>query len=503
MTDDGIGGIDDVSRAILDRLADLRRSDAPTHGGRVLSYVYDSGLAELDALAREAAAAVQSLNALDPTTFPSVAALERDLVGFARTMLHGDDEVVGSVTSGGTESCLLAVKTARDLRVATDGGGPAGRAAGRLTIVAPSTVHAAFEKAAHYLGLDLVRVPVGPDGVCSVEAMARAIDDRTALVVVSAPSYPFAALDPVAEVAALAAERGLPCHVDACIGGWVLPWWGDDVPAWDFRVPGVTSISADAHKYGYAPKGTSVLLHRGRDRQAAQFFATTDWPGYPVVNPTMLGSRSAAPLAAAWAITRRLGPDGFAALTARCRVATEALLRTIDGIDGLRVVGRPVGPLLAVATDEEAPAAVRVDPHHWADEARALGWVLQPQPAHVQRDGSRLPATTHLTVTPVTDTVLPDLSRALVDAADRARGVPAASADGVLAALPAGLLDGGAIDGRGLDVATAEGLLDALGLGGASPLPDRLAPVMALIDAVPGPVAERLLIALFARLSTP
>lgn len=491
--------VDEASRVVLERLAELRRADAPTHGGRVLSYVYDSGLAELDALAREAAAAVQSLNALDPTTFPSVATMEREVVAFARSMLNGDGDVVGSVTSGGTESCLLAVKTARDLRRASapraTRGGP-GNGTEVPTIVAPSTVHAAFEKAAQYFGLELVRVPVHRDGTVSVDAIEARLDARTALVVVSAPSYPFATMDPVAEVAAVAAARGIPCHVDACIGGWVLPWWGGDAAPWDFRIPGVTSISADAHKYGYAPKGASVLLHRGRDRQAAQFFATTDWPGYPVVNPTMLGSRSAAPLAAAWAITQRLGVDGFTALTKRCRRATEALLDTVGDIEGLRVVGRPTGPLIAVTTDGTAAPDRRVDPHHWADEARALGWVLQPQPSYRQSDGSRLPSTTHLTVTPVTDSVLPDLTSALVEAARRARGMEPASAADAVASLPAELGSDATID-----AATADSLLTAFGLAGEDPLPPRLAPVMALIEAVPRPLAERLLVALFARLS--
>lgn len=484
--------LDEESRAVLGRLSALRRSDAPTHGGHVLSYVYDSGLAELDALAREAAAAVQSLNALDPTTFPSIAAMERDVVGFARTMLHGDNDVVGSVTSGGTESCLLAVKTARDLRRA------AGEHVGALTIVAPSTVHAAFEKAAHYFGLELLRVPVRPDGTVSADAIAAAVDTRTTLVVASAPSYPFATMDPVTDIARVAADHGIPCHVDACIGGWVLPWWGDEVEPWDFRVPGVTSISADAHKYGYAPKGASVLLHRGRDRQSAQFFATTDWPGYPVVNPTVLGSRSAAPLAAAWAITQRLGPAGFARLTAQCRRATEALVRAIEGIEGLRVVGRPTGPLLAVTTDETVAAGRRVDPHHWADEARALGWVLQPQPSYMQPDGSRLPSTTHLTVTPVTGSVLPELAAALAQGADLVRGVGPASTAEALGSLPADVLAAPTVDAAAADV-----LLTALGLDGDTPLPPRLAPVMALIEAVPRALAERLLIALFAGLSTP
>jgi glutamate/tyrosine decarboxylase-like PLP-dependent enzyme len=304
-------------------------------------------------------------------------------------------------------------------------------------------------------------------------------------------------LDPVAAVAAAAAERGIACHVDACIGGWVLPWWGDDVPPWDFRVPGVTSVSADAHKYGYAPKGASVLLHRGPDRLAAQFFATTRWPGYPVVNPTLLGSRSAGPLAAAWAITQRLGPNGFADLTARCRRATASLVDAVTEIEGLRIVGRPTGPLFAVAMDTSVAPDRRVDPHHWADAARALGWVLQPQPGHEQSDGSRLPPTTHLTVTPVTADVLPGLVVALQDAADAVRGEPTATAPDVLAALPAGL------SGDGIDAPTADALLDALGLGGRSPLPDRIAPVMALIEGVPSDVAERLLIALFAGLSRP
>jgi glutamate/tyrosine decarboxylase-like PLP-dependent enzyme len=483
--------LDDASRAVLDQLGALRSGDAPTHGGHVLSYVYDSGLAELDGLAREAGAAVQSINALDPTTFPSVAALERDVIGFARDMLGGGDDVVGTVTTGGTESCLLAVKTARDLwREAEGDGVPA--------IVAPVTVHAAFHKAAHYFGLDLVLVPVSTDGFVDAGAVIDHLDARTALVVVSAPSYPFATLDPIEEIARAASARGIPCHVDACIGGWVLPWWGDDVPPWDFRVAGVTSISADAHKYGYAPKGASVLLHRGPDRLASQFFATTGWPGYPVVNPTMLGSRSAAPLAAAWAITQRLGADGFAGLTARCRRATETLIETVRAIEGLRVVGSPTGPLFAVAADDAVPAERRVDPHHWADEVRSLGWVLQPQPGHSQSDGSRLVPTTHLTVTPVTADVLPELVAALETGADAVRGVPAATAADAMGVLPADLLSGPSIDAD-----TADTLLDALGLGGSSPLPDRIAPVMALIEAVPPALAERLLIALFARLSRP
>lgn len=463
--------------AILERLEALRAADAPTHGGRVLSYVYDSGVAELDELAASAIRLVQPVNGLDPTTFTSVAVMERDVVQFARELLHGDDEVVGNVTTGGTESCLLAVKTARDV-------------SGRTRLLAPVSVHAAFQKAAHYFGLELDLVPVQPDGRVRAEDLIARMGPDVALVVVSAPSYPHAALDPIAEVATAAAERGIACHVDACIGGWVLPFWGE-LPDWDFRVPGVTSVSADLHKFGYAPKGVSVLLQRGRDRQRVQYFATTRWPGYPVVNPTMLGSKSAGALAASWAILHALGREGFAELAASTRESTAALIEFIGTIEGLRVVGAPVGPLLAVATDDAVPAERRVDPHHWADQVRAHGFLLQLQPALAQEGGAALPATTHLTITPVTASVLPELIATLAVAADQVRGEPPVDPHQVLAALPQGL--------DSLDSQTAYGVLAALGLVGGAGLPQRLAPFMALVSAVPAPLAERLLTELIAR----
>ena len=168
--------------AILARLEELRAADAPTHGGHVLSYVYDSGLAELDELAAAAIRAVQPVNGLDPTTFTSVAVMEGEVVGFARELLGGDADVVGSVTTGGTESCLLAVKTARDLWVS------AGSTTGTPRLLAPVTVHAAFQKAAHYFGLELDLVPVGPDGRVDADTLIARMGPDVALVVVSAPS---------------------------------------------------------------------------------------------------------------------------------------------------------------------------------------------------------------------------------------------------------------------------------------------------------------------------
>lgn len=490
---------------ILDRLRQLRAADAPTHGGRVLSYVYDTGRAEIDELAAAAARAMQSVNGLDPTTFTSVAVLERDVVGFARDLLGGDDEVVGSVTAGGTESCLLAVKTARDLWRRAGG-------AGTPRLVAPVTVHAALRKAADLFGLQQHFVPVDPaTGMVSARALIERLDADVALVVVSAPCYPFAAMDPIAEVAAACADAGVACHVDACIGGLILPYWpqeaGDRLPPWDFRVHGVTSISADLHKYGYAPKGVSVLLQRGRDRQRAQFFATTSWPGYPVVNPTLLGSKSAGPLAAAWAIIQYLGHDGFARLAGDCAQATQQLISTIGAIDGLRIVGTPAGPLIAVAADEAVPAARRVDPHRWADRVREHGWVLQMQPGFAQADGTHLPHTTHLTVTPVTRRHLGELSGALRQAADAVRGVAAIGSADVLAQLPSELT--AALAQQPLaslpDSEQALMLLQQMGLVGSDGggLPAQMAPIMALMEALPQPLTERLLVELLARVVEP
>lgn len=498
---------------IIERLRELRELDAPTHGGRVLAYVYDSGRPELDRLAEQAAELARPLNGLDPTAFPSIAAMERELVAFARRITHGaswgPERAVGSITSGGTESCLLAVKTARDLwRAAHPELAAALAHAGRgPRLVAPITAHAAFQKAARAFDLEWCPVPVGPDGAVRAESLVRELDDDVALIVVSAPAYPSGAIDPIREVARAAQGFGVSCHVDACFGGLALPWW-PGVPAWDFRVPGVTSISADLHKFGYAPKGVSVLLHRGRKRHRAQFFATTRWPGYPVVNPTLLGSRSASPLAAAWAITRRLGDAGYAELTAQTVRATAGISELVDRIPGLAVMGRPIGPALALVADAAAPADQRVDPHHLADAVRGLGWRIQHQPGITQSDGVRVPHSAHLTVTPVIERALPELGSALVRAADTVRGRPPADPGLALGALR--LLGYGPGSGRVPGPAMAGLILRAAGAMPAKStrpdargLPGRMAPLLALVERLPAPVAESLLTELLARVSEP
>ncbi|WP_298750777.1 aminotransferase class V-fold PLP-dependent enzyme [uncultured Serinicoccus sp.] len=465
---------------VLSLLDTYRAHDAPTHGGRVLSYVYDSGLAELDALAGRAAARVQAVNGLDPTTFPSVALMQADLLAFAREVLHGPPGTSGAVTSGGTESIMLAVLAARDRwRESRPGDGRTPR------VVAPSTAHAAFHKAAHYLGLEMVTVPVDPrTGTLEADRLADHLDDATALTVASAPAYPHGVLDPVEEIAAAAAGRGIPCHVDACVGGFVLPWW-EGTPPWDLAVAGVTSISADLHKFGYAPKGASVLLVADPALDRARYYALTDWPGYPVVNPTVLGSRSAMSLAAAWAVVTRLGTQGYAELTAGLVGVTATVRQVVDGIPGLRVVGRPTGPLLAVGTDPDVPEPERVDPHAWAQAVAARGFVLQGQPALTQADGTVLPRTTHLTLTPASAGVLGELGAALRAGADDVRG-RALGLGAAPAGAPAELPDPVAL----AQAARESGELD-------------LPAVLALIEALPREQSARLLVDFLAAFTAP
>jgi glutamate/tyrosine decarboxylase-like PLP-dependent enzyme len=465
---------------IREELGRMQAADLPTHGGRTLAYVYDSGLAEADAIGREALAMFAGSNGLDPTAFPSLLRMENELVGWAGRILDAPTGFAGSATSGGTESILLTVLAARDAR--PDVVAPA--------MVVPSTAHAAFHKAAHYFGVRLVAVPVDEHTFrADAAAMSAAIDDSTVLVVVSAPSYAHGVVDPVAPVATAAAERGVRCHVDACIGGWVLPWL-DRPRDWTFAVPGVTSVSVDLHKYAYTPKGVSLLLHRDAALRSTQLFASADWPGYTMLNSTTQSTRSGGPLAAAWAVVHAIGDDGYARLAKVAREATLELERSVSLLDGLRVLAHPDSTLLAVTADDAG-----IDVFSIADEMLARGWFVQPQMAFGPG-----PANLHLTVSAATAASVPDFVAALEDsvAAVRARG-PVQVPDDLAAAATA-------IDPATLDDAAFDGLLQVAGLAGEDgglALPDEMAQVNALLAVAPPALREALLLAVLDRLLRP
>jgi sphinganine-1-phosphate aldolase len=463
---------------VLATLRALQGLDLPAHGGRTLAYVYDSGLADADAVGLEALAMFAGSNGLDPTAFPSLLKMENDLVALAGGLLDAPAGFAGSVTSGGTESILLAVLAARK---ASDHPSP--------SMVLPTSAHAAFHKAASYLGVRAVLVDVDPDTLrADPAAMAAAIDDSTVLVVASAPSYAHGVIDPVPEIAAVAAAHGIRCHVDACIGGWVLPHL-DDVPPWTFAVDGVTSMSVDLHKYAYTPKGVSVLLHRTAALRSTHLFASANWPGYTMLNATMQSTRSGGPLAAAWAVTQRIGLGGYADLARQAREATLAIATAADGIPGLRVLVAPDSTLLALATDGSCDAFTI------ADEMLERGWYVQPQLSFRE-----LPPTLHLTFSAATAPSVAELVEALSDAVAAARAAGPVSVDPGLAALM------GSIDPATLDEVTFAGLLAAAGLAGddgSLALPARMAGVNTLLDACPGPLREALLLGVLDRLSRP
>ncbi len=468
-----------TAEAVLATLRELQAHDLPAHGGRTLAYVYDSGLADADAVGLEALAMFAASNGLDPTAFPSLLRMENDLVALTGGLLDAPDGFAGSVTSGGTESILLAVLAARQ-------GSPG---ASDPSMVLPTSAHAAFHKAAEFLGVRAVLVDVDPDTLrADPVAMADAVDDTTVLVVASAPSYAHGVVDPVPDIAALGAERGIRCHVDACIGGWVLPHL-DDAPPWTFEVEGVTSISVDLHKYAYTPKGVSVLLHRTPALRRGHFFASANWPGYTMLNSTMQSTRSGGPLAAAWAVTQRIGIQGYADLARQARDATLAVATAVDGIDGLSVLTAPDSTLVALLADPSC------DVFTIADEMLERGWFVQPQLSF-----RGVPPTLHLTLSAATAPSVPELVVALQESADAARSAGPVALDPGLA----GLL--GSIDPATLDEAGFAGLLAAAGLAGsdgALALPSRMAPVNALLDACPPQLREALLLGVLDRLSRP
>lgn len=393
---------------VMQQLLALKRDDQDWRGGRVFSLVYSAG-DEVHELLSDALALFSAENGLNVLAFPSIGLMQHDIVSNTATLLGADEPeaggaVEGYLTSGGTESLLQAVKTARDV----------GRERGieRPAVVAGESAHAAFTKAADYFDVDLVRVPVEADFRTSAAALEAACTDDTIMVVASAPTYPQGVIDPVADIAALASRRGILCHVDACLGGYLLPFLrslgrlDEDVP-FDFRVPGVTSMSADVHKYGYASKGVSVILYRDHELARRQLFVTKDWLGGFYASSAMAGTRPAGPIAAAWAVMMHLGREGYLELTRVTHDAALELRRGIEAIEGLAVRGDPSATVLAFGAED--PGAL--DIFAVGERLAADGWYLDRQ----NRPDS-LHATVHAGSAATVPALVRDLGRAVTAA---------------------------------------------------------------------------------------
>jgi sphinganine-1-phosphate aldolase len=352
------------------------REEAKWSDGYASGSVYHGDPEHIDFLSRVYAISSQA-NPLHADLWPSTVKYEAEIVAMTANMLGGVEGVCGTVTSGGTESILLAMKVYRDRAYK--------RGIEHPEMIVPSTAHAAFDKAAHYFRIEKVTVPVGPDGRADVKATEAAITRNTAVIVGSAPCFPNGLIDPIEALAALADARDLGFHTDGCLGGFVLPWaekLGYPVPPFDFRVPGVTSMSADTHKYGYAAKGTSVVLYRDSDLRHYQYYKTASWAGGLYFSPTFAGSRPGALSAACWAALVTMGERGYLEATRRILEAATRVKEGIAKIDGLAVIGDPLWNVAFTADDVDVYRVLDVLGHH--------GWSL---------NGLQDPASIHLCVT--------------------------------------------------------------------------------------------------------
>ena len=385
-----------------------RAADVDWRNGRIGVYIHYAG-EDVLAVAKQAYLKFFSENGLGPKAFPSLARFEAEVVAMTLGLLHGGPEARGAMTTGGTESIFLAVKTARDRALAEH------PQIANPTIVAPQTAHPAFNKAAHFMGLRVIRVPVGADFRADVGAMAAACGSDTIMLVGSAPAYPHGVIDPIPQLGELALQRDLWLHVDACVGGFIAPFAkavGIAIPEFDFAVPGVTSITADLHKYGYTAKGASTVLYRDEAAFRFQKFEFSDWPRGLYSTQTLVGTRAGGAIAAAWAVMNYLGHDGYCDRTRRILAVREKLEAGVRQL-GLEVWGKPQLSILSYGSRKLDIVAV-------ADRMTERGWFVgrlaEPPGIHLMLN---------LTHEPAVDAYLADLAWAVGAGVDTRRSADA------------------------------------------------------------------------------
>lgn len=333
--------------AVMDELDEAAANDVPWRDGRLGLYVHFGG-EDVLAVAKDAYMRFFSENALGPTAFPSLAKFEREVVGWTANLLNGPDEATGNISSGGSESIFLAMKSMRDWARAHNRGGECPQ------VVAPYSAHPAFSKAAHMLGMEVKRVALGDDFRVDMDAMAAAISHRTVGIMGSSPGFPHGVVDPIEAIAEIAVAHDLWMHVDACVGGFVLPFARRlqyPVPEFDFSVPGVRSMSADLHKYGFAAKGASTVLYRSPEDYQFQIYEFDEWPRGRYAPPTMPGSRPGGAVAAAWAVMRYLGIDGYTRIVREIMTVRDAIIEGVNAINDLHVLSDPDGPIIAYGSE--------------------------------------------------------------------------------------------------------------------------------------------------------
>lgn len=388
---------------IREDLVAFKSGDFDWRSGRVPIYVYHDN-DELLRVSKDAYNLYFSENALGRGAFPSLVRMEEDIVRMCSSLFSAPIDATGSFTSGGTESIFLVIKSARDYHRAKHGSNS------RLNIVIPITAHPAFDKAAKYLDVDVVRVPVAADFRCDILSLRDSINECTALIAASAPCYPFGVFDPIWDVSQIALDKGVWFHVDACLGGFLAPFAraeGWPTPEFDFSIPGVASLSADLHKFGFSARGASVILYRSPEFHAHQGFHFDNWPRGSYATATFSGSRPGGAIASAWAVLQYLGHAGYRRLAKKAMSAKERLVIGIEGIRGLKVV---TPSELNIVVYESADK--RIDINAVAEVLYEKGW-------YVGR--SREPKGIHLAINAVHAPVIDEYLDTLREAVDQVR----------------------------------------------------------------------------------
>ena len=397
-------------KELLDHLTELKKGDADYKNGKTFSLVYHIS-DEFDKFMAKAYNSFLFENYLNPMAFKSLKQMEVEVVRMAANMFNGNDKTVGVMTSGGTESILLACKSYRD------------RARKKKPwirtpeMLVSESVHVAFDKASKYFDLKFVRIPMRDDYRVDVKALKKKINRNTVMIAVSAPQYPQGVIDPIEEVGAIALKKGIPLHVDSCIGGFFLPFMekiGRKVPLFDFRVPGVTSISADIHKFGYAPKGSSVLMYRDMEYMKHQFFVSTNWTGGIYASPCLPGSRPGGAISSAWAALHALGEDGFCDLVKKAMVVTDKYIEGLKKIPHVKVLGQPDMSLVAWTTEG-------VDLYAVADHLQSKGWMV---------DRQQKPPSVHVTLTSNHEKIIDQWLEDIADSVEYVKNHPELESQG-------------------------------------------------------------------------
>lgn len=370
--------VGETAENLLKQLEDRKKNDLQWQSGKAFSYVYFADGMITETL-KKAYTLYFSENALNPSAFPSLRSMEIEVVDRCLGLFEAQEEAVGSMTSGGTESILMALKSAKEYAKVHK------PHIEKPEVVFPLSAHPAFNKGCDYFGLEPKITAINEDYTANLQALEAAITENTILVVGSAPSYPQGVVDPITEIGQIAIKHNLLFHVDACVGGFVLPFIQNFEKAWNLCVPGVTSLSADIHKYGFASKGASVILYNNPDLRKAQFYVYTDWPGGMYGSPAILGTKPGGAIAVAWTVLHLLGRSGYEKLVNGSMETSRKFRDLINSMEGLEVFGQPDMCIYSFGSDQ-------FDIYDLGDEMHMLGWLM---------DRQQNPPALHMSISPV------------------------------------------------------------------------------------------------------